>query len=133
MLYVPEGETRNWEQTDEKKAMLESAPALRVFYVAINTTRGPLTDPRVRQALNHATDANGILQGIVSGRGNLAAGVIPPALPGGDSARKGYTRDVAKAKQLLTSAGHPNGIDIELWSSQTLLPTHRASDPGKSS
>ncbi|HZK78288.1 MAG TPA: ABC transporter substrate-binding protein, partial [Gemmatimonadaceae bacterium] len=54
VLYVPEGETRNWEQTDEKKAMLESAPALRVFYIAINTTRGPLADPRVRQALNYA-------------------------------------------------------------------------------
>ena len=119
VLYVPEGETRNWEETDEKKAMLESAPALRVFYIAINTTRGPLSDPRVRQALNYATDARGILAGIVSGRGNLAAGVIPPSLPGGDSTRKGYTRDVAKAKQLLAAAGHPNGIDIELWSSQT--------------
>jgi peptide/nickel transport system substrate-binding protein/oligopeptide transport system substrate-binding protein len=119
VLYVPEGETRNWEQTDEKKAMLETAPALRVFYVAINTTRGPLADPRVRQALNYATDARGILEGIVSGRGNLAAGVIPPSLPGGDSTRQGYTRDVAKAKQLLAQAGHPNGIDIELWSSQT--------------
>jgi ABC-type transport system substrate-binding protein len=119
VLYVPEGETRNWEQTDEKKAMLESAPALRVFYIAINTTRGPLADVRVRQALNYATDAKSILEGIVSGRGNLAAGVIPPALPGGDSARKGYTRDVAKAKQLLAAAGFPNGIDVELWSSQT--------------
>lgn len=119
VLYVPEGETQNWEQTDEKKAMLESAPALRVFYIAINTTRGPLADKRVRQALNYATDAKGILDGIVSGRGNLAAGVIPPALPGGDSTRKGYTRDVAKAKQLLAEAGFPNGIDIELWSSQT--------------
>jgi peptide/nickel transport system substrate-binding protein/oligopeptide transport system substrate-binding protein len=118
VLYVPEGETRNWEQTDEKKAMLETAPALRVFYIAINTTRGPLADVRVRQALNYATDARGILEGIVSGRGNLAAGVIPPAL-GGDSTRKGYARDVAKAKQLLAAAGHPNGIDIELWSSQT--------------
>ena len=119
VLYVPEGETRNWEQTDEKKAMLESAPALRIFYVAINTTRGPLADARVRQALNYATDARAILDGIVSGRGNLAAGVIPPALPGGDSARTGYTRDVAKARQLLAAAGFANGIDIELWSSQT--------------
>ena len=119
VLYVPEGETRNWEQTDEKKAMLESAPALRVFYIAINTTRGPLSNIKVRQALNYATDSKAILEGIVSGRGNLAAGVIPPALPGGDSTRKGYTRDIAKAKQLLTEAGFPNGIDIELWSSQT--------------
>jgi len=119
VLYVPEGETRNWEQTDEKKAMLESAPALRVFYIAINTTRGPLSNIKVRQALNYATDSKAILEGIVSGRGNLAAGVIPPALPGGDSTRKGYTRNVAKAKQLLTEAGFANGIDIELWSSQT--------------
>jgi peptide/nickel transport system substrate-binding protein/oligopeptide transport system substrate-binding protein len=119
VLYVPEGETRNWEQTDEKKAMLESAPALRVFYIAINTTRGPLADVRVRQALNYATDSKSILEGIVSGRGNLAAGVIPPSLPGGDSTRKGYVHDVAKARQLLAAAGFPNGIDVELWSSQT--------------
>ncbi len=119
VLYVPEGETRNWEQTDEKKAMLESAPALRVFYIAINTTRGPLKDVRVRQALNYATDSKSILEGIVSGRGNLAAGVIPPSLAGGDSSRKGYAHDVAKAKQLLAAAGFANGIDVELWSSQT--------------
>jgi len=119
VLYVPEGETRNWEQTDEKKALLLSAPALRMIYIAINTTRGPLADPRVRQALNYATDSKSILNGIVSGRGNLSAGVIPPALPGGDSTRLGYTRDVAKAKQLLAAAGHPNGIDLELWSSAT--------------
>ena len=119
VLYVPEGETRNWEETDDKKAMLESAPALRVFYISINTTRGPLADPRVRQALNYATDARGILDGIVSGRGNLAAGVIPPSLAGSDTTRKGYAHDVAKAKQLLAAAGHPNGIDVELWSSQT--------------
>ncbi len=73
----------------------------------------------MRQALNYATDSKAILEGIVSGRGNLAAGVIPPALPGGDSTRKGYVRDVAKAKQLLAEAGFANGIDIELWSSQT--------------
>ena len=119
VLYVPEGETRNWEETDDKKALLETAPALRVFYIAINTTRGPLADARVRQALNYATNARAILDGILSGRGNLAAGVVPPSLPGGDSTRKGYVRDVAKAKQLLAAAGHATGIDLELWSSQT--------------
>ena len=71
MLYVPEGETRNWEETDDKKAMLESAPALRVFYIAINTTRGPLSDPRVRQALNYADRCARNPRAIdLSGRGN---------------------------------------------------------------
>ena len=132
VLYVPEGETRNWEQTDEKKAMLESAPALRVFYIAINTTRGPLADARVRQALNYATDAKGILEGIVSGRGNLAAGVIPPSLPGGDSTRKGYTRDVAKAKQLLAEAGIPERNRCRaLVLADASLPAHCADRPGE--
>jgi peptide/nickel transport system substrate-binding protein/oligopeptide transport system substrate-binding protein len=99
--------------------MLESAPALRVFYVAINTTRGPLADVRVRQALNHATDSRAILNGIVSGRGTLAAGVIPPTLAGADESRTPYARDLNRAKQLLAEAGFPNGIDVELWSSQT--------------
>jgi peptide/nickel transport system substrate-binding protein/oligopeptide transport system substrate-binding protein len=119
VLYVPEAETRNWEDTDDKKAMLESAPALRMLYVAINTTRGPLADPRVRQAMNYAVDSRAILNSIMSGRGNIATGVIPPSLAGGDSTRKGYTRDVAKAKQLLAAAGKSGGIDVELWSSQT--------------
>ncbi|HVD61724.1 MAG TPA: ABC transporter substrate-binding protein [Gemmatimonadaceae bacterium] len=119
VLYVPEAETRNWEDTDDKKAMLESAPALRMLYVAINTTRGPLADPRVRQAMNYAVDSRAILNSIMSGRGNIATGVIPPSLAGGDSTRKGYTHDVAKAKQLLAAAGKSGGIDVELWSSQT--------------
>ncbi|HUQ20119.1 MAG TPA: ABC transporter substrate-binding protein [Gemmatimonadaceae bacterium] len=118
VLYVPEAETRNWEDTDDKKAMLESAPALRMLYVAINTTRGPLADPRVRQAMNYAVDNRAILNSIMSGRGNVATGVIPPSLPGGDSTRKGYTHDVAKAKQLLAAAGK-TGATLELWSSQT--------------
>jgi peptide/nickel transport system substrate-binding protein/oligopeptide transport system substrate-binding protein len=115
LLYVPEAETQRWQNTDEKKARLVSAPALRLWYVGINTTRGPLKDVRVRQAINHAVDVNAILEHILGGRGRLAAGVIPPSLDGADTTRAPYTYDPAKAKQLLTAAGHPNGIDVELW------------------
>ena len=31
--------------------LLQSAPLLRLFYGAINTTHGPLADVRVRQAI----------------------------------------------------------------------------------
>jgi ABC-type transport system substrate-binding protein len=119
ILYVPEAETRNWEETDEKRARLVSAPALRLWYVGINTTRGPLRDARVRQALNYAVDVRAIWERMMSRRGTIAAGVIPPSLAGADTARRPYERNVERARQLLREAGYPNGIDVELWSSQT--------------
>ena len=119
ILYVPEAETRNWEETDEKRARLVSAPALRLWYVGINTTRGPLRDARVRQALNYAVDVRAIWERMMSRRGTLAAGVIPPSLAGADANRQPYGRNVERARQLLREAGYPNGIEIELWSSQT--------------
>jgi ABC-type transport system substrate-binding protein len=117
ILQVPESETRTWEQTDEKSARLASAPALILYHVAINTTRGPLADARVRQAINHAIDTKAILDQILAGRGRQAAGVIPRALDS-TGTRAPYAYDVAKAKQLLAAAGHANGIDVELWSAQ---------------
>ena len=117
LLYVPEPETRRWEQTDERNATLAAAPALRLWYVGINTTRGPLRDVRVRQAINHAIDVGIILDRLVGGRGRRAAGVIPPVLDGADTLRAPYTHDIGRAKRLLTQAGFPNGIDLELWHS----------------
>ena len=118
ILVIPQGETAAWEQTDEKQAMLQSAPALILYYVAINTTRGPLTDVRVRQAINHAVDTRTILKQLMSGRGYPTPGVVSPILDGADTSRARYAYDVANAKELLAAAGHPNGIDVELWHSQ---------------
>jgi peptide/nickel transport system substrate-binding protein/oligopeptide transport system substrate-binding protein len=117
VLQVPEGETRQWEQTDERSARLQNVPALRLIYVALNTTRGPLKDARVRQAINHAVDSRTLLQQLAGGRGRLAAGVIPPTLDGADTTRAPYTYDVARARQLLAEAGYGGGFTIQLWSS----------------
>lgn len=119
VLTVPEQETRSWEDDPAKKALLKTAPALRFWYLGINTTRGALKDVRVRQALNYAVDVNTMLQQVLGGRGSAAAGVIPPTLGGADTTRKGFAHDINKAKQLLAEAGHANGIDLELWTSQT--------------
>ncbi len=119
VLNVPDEAGKSWQVDPEKKKLLTSAPALRFWYVAINTTRGPLTDVRVRQALNYAVDVNTMLSQVMAGRGSVANGVIPPTLGGAEPGRKGYPHDVAKAKQLLAAAGHPNGIDVELWSATT--------------
>jgi peptide/nickel transport system substrate-binding protein/oligopeptide transport system substrate-binding protein len=117
LLYVPEAETRRWEETDERNATLAAAPALRLWYVGLNTTRGPLRDVRVRQAINHAIDVGIILDRLVGGRGRRAAGVIPPVLDGADTTRAPSAHDADRARRLLAQAGFPNGIDIDLWHS----------------
>lgn len=119
VLQIPAGEASEWEDDESRRPLLSSTPALELVYVGINTTRGPLRDVRVRQAINYAVDINTIIDRLVSGRGTRAAGVIPPVLAGYDSTRKPYSFDPAKAKQLLAAAGYPNGIDIQLWTSVT--------------
>ena len=117
ILEVPASQARDWEQTDERQARLHSAGGLRLWYVALNTQRGPLRDPRVRRAVNMAIDREAILEQLAGGRGTLAAGVVPPALQGHDSTRTPYAHDPAAARRLLAEAGYPNGVDLELWSS----------------
>ncbi len=117
VLQIPQSDIRNWEEDTERRKLLASTPSLELVYVAINTTRGPLKDVRVRQAINHAIDRRVLVNNLVAGRGHLAAGVIPPELPGGDKTRVGYAFDTLRAKQLLRDAGYPNGIDLELWTS----------------
>jgi oligopeptide transport system substrate-binding protein len=119
VLMIPQGEAEQWQANEERKRLLQSVPALQLIYIGVNTTRGPLADRRVRQALNHAVDVNTIINSLVSGRGRRAVGVIPPTLEGADTTRTAYGFDVNRAKQLLAEAGHPNGIDVELWTPTT--------------
>jgi ABC-type transport system substrate-binding protein len=119
VLQVPQGEIRDWEEDTERKKLLASTPSLELVYVAINVTRGPLRDVRVRQAINYAVDRRTIVRNLIAGRGELAAGVIPSSLPGSDKTRIGYQFDTLRARQLLREAGYPKGIDVELWTSTT--------------
>lgn len=115
VLDVPIGETRLWERT--RPAELQRRVAIRAYYVAFNTTRGPLADVRVRQALNHALPTAVILDRLNAGRGVRAAGAIPPGLPGHDSTRAPYVYDLARAKTLLAEAGVARGLTVRLWRS----------------
>jgi ABC-type transport system substrate-binding protein len=116
VVEVPVGETRRWEQTHAGE--LQRRPALRDWYVAINTTRGPLKDVRVRRALNHAVDVRTLLATVMADRGVLAAGSLPPGIQGYDSTRAPYGYDPAKARQLLAEAGYKDGFSIKLWRTQ---------------
>lgn len=115
VVLVPASETIYWEEDAQRKPLLQTTAALIMTYVAINTTRGPLKDRRVRQAMNYAVNMPQIIDILLSGGGRRAAGVIPPSLDGADSSRTPYPFDSLKARQLMREAGYPNGIDVQLW------------------
>lgn len=116
VVEVPIGETRRWEESHAQE--LQRRSALRNLYVAINTTRGPLKDVRVRRALNHAVDVPTLLTTLFAGRGVPSAGALPPGIAGYDSTRAPYSYDPSEAKRLLAEAGYPNGFAIKLWRTQ---------------
>jgi len=115
VVEVPVGETRIWEE--RRAAQLQRRVAIRAFYIALNTTRGPLADVRVRRALNHALPVDVILKNLQAGRGARAAGAIPPGLPGHDATRAPFAYDTARARALLMEAGYGSGLDLKLWRS----------------
>jgi peptide/nickel transport system substrate-binding protein/oligopeptide transport system substrate-binding protein len=118
LVSIPEDQTEQWRADERRSEWLRTVPGLRLWYVGINTRRGPLASTKVRQAINHAVDVNLILSNVMGGRGTVAKGVIPPSLDGADTTRTGYTYDPDRARALLTEAGHPDGVHIELWHSQ---------------
>ncbi len=116
VVEVPIGETRRWEQAHGQE--LQRRPVIREYYVAINTTRGPLRDPRVRRALNHAVDVPTLLSTLFMNRGVRSAGSLPPGIAGYDSTRTPYAYNPAEAKRLLKEAGYPVGFPLKLWRTQ---------------
>jgi len=115
VVEIPAGETKRWER--EHGPELQRRAALRAVYIAMNTTRGPLADVRVRRAINHAVNVPAILDRVAQGRGVLAAGSIPPGLDGfAERARYAFDQDSARA--LLRAAGHASGLKLQLWRSQ---------------
>ncbi len=113
VVEIPFGESKRWES--EHGPEILRRPAIRDVYIAINTTRGPLRDVRVRRALNYAVDMPTILRTVIGGRGIQAAGALPPGILGYDSTRVPYAHDPAKAKQLLAEAGYAAGFSLKLW------------------
>jgi peptide/nickel transport system substrate-binding protein len=96
-----------------------TAKVLRVVYLstdaAARASRTPLTDVRVRRALNHAVNVDEIVQKVLGGlafRTN-GAGMNPLAF-GFDGDVKPYAFDPERARRLLAEAGLPNGFEVPL-------------------
>ena len=85
-----------------------------VYWVSLNTKLPPLDNVKVRQALNFATDRPGLVTALLRGFGTPANSPLAPTNPNYDATLATYSFDPAKAKQLLTEAGLPNGFTMSV-------------------
>ncbi len=90
----------------------ESELALGVTAIFFNTARGPLQDPRVRQALALALDRDLLIGDTARDRVVPAFSWVPD-MPG----RKGlnlFEEDAASARRLLAEAGYAGGVGLPI-------------------
>jgi peptide/nickel transport system substrate-binding protein len=93
---------------------VQRVPSSWIIYLGLNALKKPLSDVRVRHALNYATDVDAIVKTILEGNGRRLEGPLTPQMFGYDASVKGYAHDPARARKLLAEAGYPDGLDITL-------------------
>ncbi len=77
-----------------------------------------LGDVRVRQAINHAIDREGMLQAIENGNGTITGQVFPESSSAYDPAYDDYyAYDPEKARALMAEAGYADGFSLSMPSS----------------
>ncbi len=91
-------------------------PSNRTIFIVINTSKPPLDDARVRQALNYAVDKEAIVQGILFGAADVMDAPMAESLFGYTSIGA-YPYDPERARELLAEAGvEPGELTLDFMS-----------------
>jgi peptide/nickel transport system substrate-binding protein len=98
--------------TEDANLQLIAGPSLAIEYLAMNVSEevgGPLSNKTLRQALGHAIDYDGIINGLMAGAAIQPATIAPEPLPGTAEVQdKKYVTDVVRAQELFDEAiGEP--------------------------
>ncbi len=100
-----------------------SAPGDLSYFVGLNTSKPPLDDARVRQALNYAVNKQAIIHGIMHDAVIPADSVVAPSVLGYVKLDP-FTYDPAKARALLAQAGvKPGSLTLHI-----IIPTNHGID-----
>ena len=115
-----------WDYSSDQVENLSRLPtvqtirqeSMRVGYMNLDaagrTGEGPLTKPKVRQAVMHAVDRATMSRQFMPGGRVLDAPCYPSQFGCDQAAATKYEYDPAKARALLAEAGYPNGFETEM-------------------
>jgi ABC-type transport system substrate-binding protein len=95
--------------------------SIRSTFFCIQMTRPPMTDVRVRQALNYAVDVNAIITSVLSGYGRRERSILGTKMEFYQPTYR-FDYNAAKARQLLSEAGIKPGTPIVIEGPQGRWP-----------
>jgi len=90
-------------------------PAFMTAFIALNTQKKPLDNPKVRMALNMAFDRTTYLKAVFDNTATPAVNPYPPNTWGYNTSVKPWPYNPEQAKKLLAEAGFPNGFATTIW------------------
>ncbi len=99
----------------DKSLKVSETPAFMTAFVALNTQKKPLDNPKVRQALNMAFDRTTYTKTVFENTGTPAVNPYPPNTWSYDKNIAAYKYSPDAAKKLLADAGLPNGFETTIW------------------
>lgn len=93
---------------------LYTSPQNYVQIFALNNSYEPLSDVRVRQAINYTVDKQEIIQGVFNGNATELYSNFSPVMDlyYNDKLSEVYTVDIEKAKELMKEAGYEDGFTL---------------------
>lgn len=95
-----------------------STPSMKITMFYLNTaSAGPMSDKRVRKAIEYAIDKEGIVQAVCYGYGTPAYAIVPESVFEYLPVKEEHVYDLEKAKALMKEAGCEDGFEMELWTS----------------
>lgn len=84
--------------------------------LSMRNDQAPFTDPRVRQAVALTLDRPVLVNALIGGYGSVGNdSPFTPIFPSTDTSVPQRAQNIAKAKQLLSAAGHPNGFRTRMF------------------
>jgi peptide/nickel transport system substrate-binding protein len=98
---LPSQEQKRLQRT--RRAVLHRAPILAFNNLAFNLQSKAMQDLRLRRAIGHAIDVQGIIRYIRGGTALGFAGPVPPSMPGHATGRR-FAYDAALARRLASQA-----------------------------
>lgn len=97
---------------DQYRDRIHEVPPIGITYIALNESKAPLDDVRVRKALQLALNRDALLSAVYSGRGSIENGIFSRGLYGFNPNLPAIPYDLEQARKLLEEAGHKEGFDL---------------------